>query len=691
MDNQKLTLAIFGNQHSNSGFQPLYWINNPVQQLENLVPPGMEENKYFFVVETTPTCTQFTLIQNHVSSYMSVRPGVLKMAITLPPGYQLASGVSPFDVLMRVRQTFIEQCLTQKSALSETYNFNNKLAPIDVFADIVNSYALVPAISRHRPMCGSDDALLLVDSEERISQLFLDVQYPEFEPYRRIVVATHGNTTAYAHVLSQLDIPHRPNLQLIVNGRPMAWTVADYYNEATTIDLRLNQRCWESTPVSFTVSQLMAGRITDTQHGIDIYIDSQREQVVCNVQPVPKRTIVKVQLEGCPDPAAVLPSLTVLVGPKKRHQPLSVDGCFQLSGDDIMYLYTGELTAHCANTAFDVKDATVTDDNSLHITLGPAAAPVQQPLPTQAGEPISVPPLQQSANKPLIPQKYMPWLIGALCAVVVGLLLALLLRSCQEEPIRDNDSHSNVIENGSDINGADEMDEEDIYENIYEDIIEEENYYYDDENEGHYSENLYNYFANQLASPDLAFETIDQMARWVAHPDVARGCNETDGKFVNKVNAYKQIVDLLRQGSLDEALRADRNLGKPLDIVHRWQLNAADKGWATPDGRMQMYDAESRQKASKVFADNYKDYQSFSDIDNIHNTPGLRIDHTPTSQTDKPIEGWPTTSANGTGHNTDRSVNVDDHGNIIGNNGAVYYEGNNNIVGNARNIVRQNR
>ena len=44
MEQAKITLAIFGNQNSNSGFQPLFWINNPPQQLENMVPPAMEEN-----------------------------------------------------------------------------------------------------------------------------------------------------------------------------------------------------------------------------------------------------------------------------------------------------------------------------------------------------------------------------------------------------------------------------------------------------------------------------------------------------------------------------------------------------------------------------------------------------------------------------------------------------------------------
>ncbi len=196
MDNIKISLAIFGNQNSNSGFQPLYWINDPPQQLENIVPPGMDENPFFFTLQVLPTHTQYTLIHNRVSSYMSVRSGVLKMAITLPKGYCIGNGVSPMQVLLEVRQKFIDTCMTLRDAHAEAYNFKEKLANPDEFSSIVDAYQLVPCTQPQLPMTGTEDAVILLD-DNAIAQLFIAPHYPEFTPYRRIVVANKGNASVY--------------------------------------------------------------------------------------------------------------------------------------------------------------------------------------------------------------------------------------------------------------------------------------------------------------------------------------------------------------------------------------------------------------------------------------------------------------------------------------------------------------
>ena len=196
MDNIKISLAIFGNQNSNSGFQPLYWINNPPQQLENIVPPGMDENPYFFMLQILSTHTQYTLIHNRVSSYMSVRPGVLKMAIAIPKGYSIRDGVSPLEVLLDVRQQFINSCMTLRDAHTEAYNYKEKLADADQFTSIINSYELVPSTLPHLPMTGIEDAVMLID-EMAISQLFLAPQHPEFQRFRSVVIANKGNASVY--------------------------------------------------------------------------------------------------------------------------------------------------------------------------------------------------------------------------------------------------------------------------------------------------------------------------------------------------------------------------------------------------------------------------------------------------------------------------------------------------------------
>jgi len=211
MDNRHISLAIFGNQNSNSGFQPLYWINTPPQQLENLVPPGMEDTPFFFVLETFATHTLFTLVQNHVSSFMSSRPGTLKMAIALPKGYRIAGQEGPMEVLLKVRALFMEQCMTH--SMGDSYQFTERLADAAIFEQLLSTYTLEPDNTAQHPMTGQNDALLLLTSEQT-SQLFLDCQRQEFVPYRRIIIGEKGKASVYSHIIRGLQIPRpRPAMQ----------------------------------------------------------------------------------------------------------------------------------------------------------------------------------------------------------------------------------------------------------------------------------------------------------------------------------------------------------------------------------------------------------------------------------------------------------------------------------------------
>jgi hypothetical protein len=199
MDN-KISLAIFGNQNSNSGFQPLYWINNPPEQLENLVPPGMDENPYFFTLQVLPSHTQYTLIQNRVSSYMSSRAGVLKMAIAIPKGYCISGGISPMQVLLQVREKFIETCMTLRDSHAEAYNFKEKLPPPDDFVNIVDSYHLAITPKPHLPMSGTEEALMLLD-DEAIALLFTSPHHPEFHPIAPNREAQNASNDAWLDAL----------------------------------------------------------------------------------------------------------------------------------------------------------------------------------------------------------------------------------------------------------------------------------------------------------------------------------------------------------------------------------------------------------------------------------------------------------------------------------------------------------
>ncbi|MCR5679913.1 MAG: hypothetical protein K6G08_06875 [Prevotella sp.] len=643
MDNPIISLAIFGNQHSNSGFQPLYWINNPAQKLENLVPPGMEDNSYFFVLETGTSHTQYTLIQNHVSSYMSVRAGVLKMAIGIPAGYRIAGGQSPLAVLLRVRQYFIENCLTQKSSVSETYNFTDKLANPEGFKEIVDSYTLEKAPSKHRPMRGTDDAMLLLD-EPVIAELFKDVQYPEFEPYRSIVVAAHGSSTGYSHVLTGLTIPRRPNLQLVVNGKPQSWSVSDYYKEETRVELRVNQRCWDSAPAVFKVDDLLQHDIVDEQHGIEIRLDSFAEQVVCNIKPREKRMEVKVMLEGvnADDTSAVLHSLTVLAGPKKKPMALSEQGTLTLSGNDIMYLYTKEIQFDARRCGYIVVSSTV-DGNDIRVKLGKAQENRVGSTSSQLVKPVTkISPGQSTYSVPPPPspfKKYWPWLAGILALGAIVLVVVLLLSGSNEKKASDKEdkaqtetenSSEEVTSEGQDVESEEPIEENDLMTSF----------------PGFSKEQMEDY-QRDLKDPNLTFDIVEEMADWVNNPAVEDECNKIDPQFVNRVKGYKDAVEYIRRGDLEGAIDLPRTRGNDLFyIVHLWQMKAGTYGWVDQDGKCHPYQMESANKANNEFESHFAEYTSFKDIDDIH-TIINPVDDRTSPMYNKIIDGWPgVTSSN---------------------------------------------
>ena len=163
MDSRRITLAIFGNQLSNSGFQPIYWINDPPRKLENALPAGVDDRPYIVALQQLEDYTQLTLVTSRVSSYQSSRPGALKIAVSMPRGWRIAGCKSLQEVLMRVYETFLQQCMTPRDEQAATYNFKEKMPPASLFADIVDGYTLEEAPDQPLPLSTMGSGLLVFD------------------------------------------------------------------------------------------------------------------------------------------------------------------------------------------------------------------------------------------------------------------------------------------------------------------------------------------------------------------------------------------------------------------------------------------------------------------------------------------------------------------------------------------------
>lgn len=301
MNTPQISLAIYGNRLSSAGWEPLFWLNlPPFPELPNLGYPGVADVPYYFVVRNADRYTQFTLVHNKVKSYMASRPGMLKISIAIPYGYALAGGASPYDVLLRIRETFVTQCMTPIAGMVEAYEFRERMVGDAVFQSILAQFPLVPRRTALKPMRGKDVALLLADAEN-MRLFMIDTHYPELASFAEVVVATSGNDSLYASCIRGLQIPRHVNYRLFVNGQPRQWNVQNYYDDMTVIRSQEDDRCFETVQASFSVNQLMAGpvaSISQDGYGFRADLDPERERVDVQIKARPRTKVFMIEVVG---------------------------------------------------------------------------------------------------------------------------------------------------------------------------------------------------------------------------------------------------------------------------------------------------------------------------------------------------------------------------------------------------------
>ena len=229
----------------------------------------------------------------------------------------------------------------------------------------------------------------------------------------------------------------------------------------------------------------------------------------------------------------------------------------------------------------------------IQTTVQATALPATQDT-IQATKPSA----DDKGRKAMLQRKQIIGLLIALLCFALGVWLLISLLS------KDNDSEddSNRASKGNDTEMQEMFeDDEDEIESIM----------------SLFNENRENY-EHLLQSPDLTFKQVDEMADWIKDEDVAKRCKQEAPELMNTIRNYKVIVNAIREGQLDDAIKINENSGNTLNVVHLWQLNAAHKGWADSNGVVHPYQKESAEKARKEFSEQYQTFKSFKDIDRLH-------------------------------------------------------------------------
>lgn len=253
----QISLKVCGNPDANGGFQPMVIFNSPSIEIKDNFYTGFDANSYFFTIKIEKNQVVYKLIKNNVSSLGASRQGSLVIGIAIPKGYKLDAGISPYTVLIELKNRFLALCMTCKDPATEKYEFNSNRVSPNILDDIASSYSLVPVQAPYRTMSTGAPIAYVTITEDKIEQLMKDVHYPAFVKYSEIVVANSVGSTSYAPI-SNLPIPRMVEYSIYDDGVLQPIVVSDP-KKLLTVKGKGDPKYYENDTLMFTLEELLKG------------------------------------------------------------------------------------------------------------------------------------------------------------------------------------------------------------------------------------------------------------------------------------------------------------------------------------------------------------------------------------------------------------------------------------------------
>ena len=258
--NKCIAVKICGNPDSNSGFTPIFLFNSPSFSIEDEFYVGFDNCSFFYTIRTTNTQAIYKLVKNNVRSYGASRAGSLVIAFSIPKGYALRNGCTPYDVLSKLKDTFLERCMTCKDAVRETYEFNQGRIDLKILDDVAQVFFIEPKSCPNRIMPPNAPKGYIVKNNLEIEQFFHDTNYPEFDNFSEIIIADSVTQTNYIPI-NNIQIPRRINYSIYVNGK--FERSCDDLNEQLTALSNKPKEYYDNKSVTFTIQELKDGKSID--------------------------------------------------------------------------------------------------------------------------------------------------------------------------------------------------------------------------------------------------------------------------------------------------------------------------------------------------------------------------------------------------------------------------------------------
>lgn len=290
--NHNISVKVCGNPESSGGFGPILLLNNPSFVVEDQFYVGFDKNSFFFTITTYQTQTVYKLVKNNVRSSGAFRAGSLVIAISIPKNYKLEGGYTPYDVLCALKDEFLKKCMTCKDPVRETYEYNAGKIDGHVLDEVVGQFTLTCFRTPDRVMTPNGPVGYILETEEKIKELFQDINYPEFDKFKEVVVANDVHTTSYVPI-SNIQIPRPTKYELIVDGQPQG--------NCCNLNERLKIICRSKSPLYyedlsfvFSIQDLIDGNVS--HEGVVLDTVQERVSVETESWGTPKKEKVSLAI-----------------------------------------------------------------------------------------------------------------------------------------------------------------------------------------------------------------------------------------------------------------------------------------------------------------------------------------------------------------------------------------------------------
>ncbi len=276
--NHNISVKVCGNPESSGGFGPILLLNNPSFVVEDQFYVGFDKNSFFFTITTYQTQTVYKLVKNNVRSSGAFRVGSLVIAISIPKNYKLEGGYTPYDVLCALKDEFLKKCMTCKDPVRETYEYNAGKIDGHVLDEVVGKFTLTCFRTPDRVMTPNGPVGYIEETEEKIKEFFQDINYPEFDKFKEVVVATTVHTTSYVPI-NNIQIPRPKKYEVIVDGERKGF----YNNLEEKIPVKCHRKSsdyYDNLSREFSIQDLLDGSVS--HEGVDL--DTVQERVIVETE-----------------------------------------------------------------------------------------------------------------------------------------------------------------------------------------------------------------------------------------------------------------------------------------------------------------------------------------------------------------------------------------------------------------------